>query len=49
MYDDMSANDPKRTLTAPHGLPQELARAHREQIRLTSLALFKPTQIWALH
>src|SRR5262249_50385981 len=45
----MSASDPKRTSTAPHGLPEKLARAHREQIRLTSLGLFKATQIWALH
>jgi hypothetical protein len=45
----MSAFDPKRTSTAPHGLSEKLARAHREQIRLTSLGLFKATQIWALH
>jgi hypothetical protein len=45
----MSAFDPKRTSTAPHGLPEKLARAHGEQIRLTSLGLFKVTQIWALH
>ena len=44
----MSVYDPKRTSTAPHGLPEKLARAHREQIRLTSLGLFKTTQIWAL-
>src|SRR5215510_5096122 len=44
----MSAFDPKRTSTAPHGLPEKLARPHREQIRLTSLGLFKATQIWAL-
>src|SRR4030095_13363927 len=43
----MSAFDPKRTSTAPHGLPEKLARAHREQIRLTSLGLFKATHIWA--
>jgi hypothetical protein len=44
----MSAYDPKRTLTAPHGIPQKLAR-HREQTRLMPLGLFKATQIWALH
>jgi len=43
----MSAYDPKRTSTAPHRLPEK--RAHREQIRLTSLGLFKATQIWTLH
>ena len=36
----MTAFDPKRTSIAPHGLPEKLARAHREQIRLTSLGLF---------
>jgi hypothetical protein len=45
----MSAFDPKRTSTAPHGLCEKLARAHREQIRLTSPGLFKATQICALH
>src|SRR5262245_53799331 len=45
----MSAFDPKRTSTVPHGLPEKLARAHREQIRLTSFGLFKATQIWTLH
>jgi hypothetical protein len=48
LHREMSAFDPKRTSTAPHGLPEKLARAHREQIRLTSLGLFKATQIWAL-
>jgi hypothetical protein len=34
-----------RTSTAPHGLPEKLARAHREQIRLTSLGLFKAAHV----
>jgi hypothetical protein len=45
----MSAFDPKRTSTVPHGLPEKTRAAHREQIRLTSLGLFKATQICALH
>src|SRR5262249_60821362 len=44
----MSAFDPKRTSTAPHGL-LETPLPHREQIRLTSLGLFEATQIWMLH
>ena len=34
---------------AGHDGLRETPLAHREQIRLTSLGLFKATQIWALH
>jgi hypothetical protein len=36
-------------VAAGHGGLRETPLPHREQIRLTSLGLFKATQIWALH
>jgi hypothetical protein len=36
-------------LAVGHNGLREKLLAHRQQIRLTSLGLFKATQIWALH
>src|SRR4029453_10965887 len=44
----MSAFDPKADINCPSQVSRKTRAAHREQIRLTSLGLFKATQIWAL-